>query len=240
MNSSAACTKHQQAKLISNISNDGQSESSYTAHQSRTKAVSWIPGYRGTEMREKISSFKRSLLKGKWSQNASTNKFAPRDRRECVAGRIIHVGKGVMNWKGCRKCAALSAALWNGWGVCRNRCSDALWSIFSPKEMTLCIQRGHVGCVHVDVPPLSKGHIVGLEIFFKEWGERGRLCSHLHRSGSFLLCSGLSALNGDGIVSQHCFGADFRKVIRGLVSVCLLHLNSQQRTSLVLFDVGGA
>lgn len=40
MNSSAACTKHQQAKLISNISNDGQSESSYTAHQSRTKAVS--------------------------------------------------------------------------------------------------------------------------------------------------------------------------------------------------------
>lgn len=60
---------------------------------------------------EKISSFKRQLLKGKWSQNASTNKFAPRDKRECVAGRIIHVGEGVMNWKGCRKCAVLSVAL---------------------------------------------------------------------------------------------------------------------------------
>ncbi len=41
----------------------------------------------------------------------------PPETRECVAGRIIHVGEGVMNWKGCRKCAALSWALWNGWGV---------------------------------------------------------------------------------------------------------------------------
>lgn len=107
MNSSANCTKHHQAKLISNISSDGQRESSSTAHQSRTKAVSWIPGYLGTGMREKISSFKRSLLKGKWSQNASTNKFAPRDRRECVAGRIIHVGEGGNELEGMQKmCSA--------------------------------------------------------------------------------------------------------------------------------------
>lgn len=35
----------------------------------------------------------------------------PETTRECVAGRIIHVGEGVMNWKGSRKCAALSMAL---------------------------------------------------------------------------------------------------------------------------------
>lgn len=70
-----------------------------------------MPGYRGAHVREKISTIKRRLLKGKWSQNASTNKFAPRDKRECVASRIIHVGKWVMNWKRCRKSSALSMDL---------------------------------------------------------------------------------------------------------------------------------
>lgn len=69
---------------------------------------------------------KRWLLKGKWSQNASTNKFAPGDRGECIAGRIIHVGEEVMNWKGWGKCAVLSMALGSGWGVLIEYCSDAL------------------------------------------------------------------------------------------------------------------
>lgn len=56
--------------------------------------------------------------------------FPPETTRECVAGRIIHVGEGVMNWKGSRECAVLSVALWEGWGVCRNYHSHALWSIF--------------------------------------------------------------------------------------------------------------
>lgn len=42
---------------------------------------------------EEISSFKRSLLKGKWSQNASTNKFAPRDEQEMRSGQNNTCGR---------------------------------------------------------------------------------------------------------------------------------------------------
>lgn len=52
----------------------------------------------------------------------------PETTRKCVAGRIIHVGEWVMNWKGSRKCAALSVALWDGCGACRKCRSIALWS----------------------------------------------------------------------------------------------------------------
>lgn len=41
----------------------------------------------------------------------------PETSRKCVAGRIIHVGEWVMNWKGSRECAAPSVALWDGCGV---------------------------------------------------------------------------------------------------------------------------
>lgn len=40
----------------------------------------------------------------------------PETSRKYVAGRIIHVGEWVMNWKGSRECAAPRVALWDGCG----------------------------------------------------------------------------------------------------------------------------
>ena len=135
-------------------------------------------------MREKISSFKRRLLKGKWSQNASTNKCAPRDERECVAGRIIHVGEGVMNWKGCRKCAALCMALWKWMGSLKKITLRCPQKHLRPRERTLVRCIGMLVLYSLDT--VGSWWVCSFNRDILDWLSASY--SHLCYSGNFLLC----------------------------------------------------
>lgn len=94
----------------------------------------------------------------------------PETTRKCVAGRIIHVGEWVMNWKGSRKCAALSVALWDGCGACRKRRSIALWSSLvlerwvSTPDSTVGFVDTFTGTAH------HGGRKLGFSISERRWG----------------------------------------------------------------------
>lgn len=146
--------------------------------------------------KKKISSFKRQLLKGKWSQNASTNKFSPRDDQGMRSGQNNTCGRGGNELEGKQRMCSAERGPLRGMGslqklplTCplKHLCSRETAPSNSDPVVQTLQPHGYAGYVHWFMASLLTLTLLGRRFFATTEDKMGERVQR-DTSPPFVLC----------------------------------------------------